>query len=78
MQASRADDRTRKQGVTLRLLEELGVSGKPVIEVYNKMDAAVDADFIPPAAVCISAATGAASTDCSTCWSRPPKAAAAP
>ena len=54
-----ADERTRKQGVTLRLLEELGVSGKPVIEVYNKMDAAVDADFIPPAAVCISAATGA-------------------
>lgn len=59
MPSEPADERTRKQGVTLRLLEELGVSGKPVIEVYNKMDAAVDADFIPPAAVCISAATGA-------------------
>ena len=53
-----AKERTRKYGVTLRLLEELGISGKPMLEVYNKMDAAVDTDFIPSAAVCISAADG--------------------
>ena len=53
-----AEERTRKYGVTLRLLEELGISGKPMLEVYNKMDAAVDTDFIPSAAVCISAADG--------------------
>ena len=53
-----AEERTRKYGVTLRLLEELGISGKPMLEVYNKMDAAVDTDFIPAAAVCISAADG--------------------
>ena len=53
-----AEERTRKYGVTLRLLEELGISGKPMLEVYNKMDAAVDTDFITSAAVCISAADG--------------------
>lgn len=53
-----AEERARKSAVTERLLDELGASGKPVITVYNKSDAAVEPEFIPPSAVLISAKNG--------------------
>jgi GTP-binding protein HflX len=44
--------------VTNKLIDELGAKGKPILQVYNKCDAAVDTEFVPKDAVCISAATG--------------------
>ncbi|MDD5916110.1 MAG: GTPase HflX [Clostridiales bacterium] len=52
------EERRRKNGVTRQLIDELGASDKPLVEVWNKCDVAVDTDFIPPQAICISAATG--------------------
>lgn len=50
--------RRRKSAVTESLIEELCGGHKPVIKVFNKMDIAVDKDYIPADAVMISAATG--------------------
>lgn len=51
-------ERARKRAVTTAMIAELGASDKPIIEVYNKCDSAVDADMLPSDAVCISARTG--------------------
>ncbi len=50
--------RRRKSAVTESLIEELCGGHKPVIKVFNKMDIAVERDYIPADAVMISAATG--------------------
>lgn len=52
------EERRRKNEVTYKLIDDLGAKGKTVLQVYNKCDAAVDTEFIPKDAVCISAATG--------------------
>ncbi len=51
-------ERSRKKAVTVKMIDELGASDKPIIEVYNKCDCAVDEDMRPSDAVCISARTG--------------------
>ncbi|MBO5980847.1 MAG: GTPase HflX [Clostridia bacterium] len=52
------EERRRKNEVTFKLIDDLGAKGKPILQVYNKCDMAVDTEFIPKDAVCISAATG--------------------
>ncbi len=57
--ASEEDSRRRrKTEVTEKLIDELCGEHKPIIRVYNKMDKAVDREFIPADAVEISALTG--------------------
>lgn len=56
-----ASERTRKRAVTEKLIGELGASGKPIIEVYNKTDRVSDNEraLFPKGVSEISAATGA-------------------
>jgi len=53
-----AEERQRKAAVTDALIEELCGGGKPILRVYNKMDAASPNDFIPAGVIEISAKTG--------------------
>lgn len=56
--AESADERARKHAVVTQLIDELGASGKPVAEVYNKCDSALRDIPYPAGTVEISAATG--------------------
>lgn len=57
--ASEEDDRRRRKvSVTEKLIDELCGQGKPILKVYNKIDEAVDEDYIPADAIEISAKTG--------------------
>lgn len=51
-------ERSKKQAVTEKLVEELGAKEKPMIRVFNKIDKVVDIDFIPKDALTISAING--------------------
>ncbi|HOJ48928.1 MAG TPA: GTPase HflX [Bacillota bacterium] len=51
-------ERRKKQAVTERLVEELGAKEKPMVRVFNKIDKAVDTEFIPKDALTISALNG--------------------
>lgn len=51
-------ERRKKQAVTEKLVEELGAKEKPMIRVFNKIDKAVDIEFIPKDALTISALNG--------------------
>ncbi len=55
-----AEERRRKHAVVTRLVEELGASEKPLLEVYNKTDLLSDGErsLFPGNAIEISAATG--------------------
>lgn len=55
-----ADERTRKRAVTEKLIDELGASDKPLLEVYNKTDlvSAQDHALFPGNVLEISAGTG--------------------
>jgi len=52
-------ERARKREVTKQMIADLGAGAKPLIEVYNKCDNAVDEGYLPHGAICISAKTGA-------------------
>lgn len=52
-------ERERKRAVTLSLIDELGASGKPLIEVYNKCDRAERDTPFPKGSIEISALDGA-------------------
>ncbi len=57
--ASEPDNkRVKKQAVTESLVTELGADKKPAINVFNKIDRAVDEDYIPRNAICVSALNG--------------------
>lgn len=52
------NERARKRAVTQQMIADLGAGDKPLIEVYNKTDCAIDEGFLPSDAICISAKTG--------------------
>ncbi|HAN20796.1 MAG TPA: GTPase HflX [Clostridiales bacterium] len=52
------NERLKKRAVTEKLVEELGAKDKPQILVYNKIDKAVEGEFIPNDALAISAIDG--------------------
>jgi len=51
-------ERMRKTSVTEKLIREICGEEKPVVLCYNKYDNAVDTEFVPKDAVCVSAKTG--------------------
>ena len=58
-----AAERERKHGVTMSLVESLGASGKPLLEVYNKADIACRDIPFPKDTIEISARTGEGTED---------------